>query len=177
MRKLILLVTVVWSIGTFANNNTCKYANDGSCDDGGVGSSYSLCDLGTDLNDCGYRGANSGNSSGDVTAQLKQCEIDLSGLQANYDEDYANWRAEKEGLLRRLSRLQDQIRERDREELFQCVAANMHGKYAQGGGCNMHGCYFPGGGCNMHGCFYEGGSCNMHGCIKEAPKTKKACND
>jgi hypothetical protein len=35
--------------------NTCRYANDGDCDDGGPGSSFSLCDLGTDCNDCGPR--------------------------------------------------------------------------------------------------------------------------
>eukprot|EP00931_Biecheleriopsis_adriatica_P004154 TRINITY_DN105866_c0_g1_i1.p1 TRINITY_DN105866_c0_g1~~TRINITY_DN105866_c0_g1_i1.p1 ORF type:complete len:1110 (-),score=271.80 TRINITY_DN105866_c0_g1_i1:163-3492(-) len=35
--------------------NTCSHANDGHCDDGGAGSDYSLCDLGTDCNDCGTR--------------------------------------------------------------------------------------------------------------------------
>ncbi|XP_006813795.1 uncharacterized protein LOC102802004 [Saccoglossus kowalevskii] len=41
------------------NNNyctdTCYYNNDGECDDGGAGSIYSLCDLGTDCADCGDR--------------------------------------------------------------------------------------------------------------------------
>ena len=31
-------------------SNTCQNANDGRCDDGGVGSEYSLCNLGTDCN-------------------------------------------------------------------------------------------------------------------------------
>ncbi len=35
--------------------NTCIYANDGMCDDGGSNSSFSLCDLGTDCADCGIR--------------------------------------------------------------------------------------------------------------------------
>ena len=35
--------------------NTCPYANDGECDDGGESSLYSLCDLGTDCADCGIR--------------------------------------------------------------------------------------------------------------------------
>jgi hypothetical protein len=34
---------------------TCQYSNDGECDDGGEGSSFSLCDLGTDCLDCGPR--------------------------------------------------------------------------------------------------------------------------
>lgn len=36
-------------------SNTCQYAHDGECDDGGPGSSYSLCDCGTDCADCGTR--------------------------------------------------------------------------------------------------------------------------
>lgn len=35
--------------------NTCTYANDGDCDDGGPGADYSLCDYGTDCGDCGSR--------------------------------------------------------------------------------------------------------------------------
>lgn len=37
-------------------SNTCATANDGECDDGGPGSLYSVCTLGTDCNDCGPRG-------------------------------------------------------------------------------------------------------------------------
>ena len=35
--------------------NTCGSANDGECDDGGPGSLYSVCALGTDCADCGAR--------------------------------------------------------------------------------------------------------------------------
>lgn len=35
--------------------NTCQFANDGECDDGGAGSLTSLCSLGTDCGDCGSR--------------------------------------------------------------------------------------------------------------------------
>lgn len=35
--------------------NTCPYAGDGECDDGGALSSYAICDLGTDCGDCGPR--------------------------------------------------------------------------------------------------------------------------
>lgn len=36
--------------------NTCDYAYDGVCDDGGAGSTYDDCGLGTDCADCGPRG-------------------------------------------------------------------------------------------------------------------------
>ncbi len=35
--------------------NTCPWAYDGDCDDGGPGADYDLCDLGTDCADCGPR--------------------------------------------------------------------------------------------------------------------------
>ena len=36
-------------------DNSCQYAYDGTCDDGGTDSEYSVCALGTDCNDCGDR--------------------------------------------------------------------------------------------------------------------------
>ena len=38
-----------------ANNNSCGFADNGVCEDGGSGSEFSVCDLGTDLADCGRR--------------------------------------------------------------------------------------------------------------------------
>lgn len=35
--------------------DTCNFAGDGVCDDGGVGSTYNVCALGTDCTDCGPR--------------------------------------------------------------------------------------------------------------------------
>lgn len=35
--------------------DTCVYADDGACDDGGPASTSSVCALGTDCLDCGYR--------------------------------------------------------------------------------------------------------------------------
>lgn len=35
--------------------DTCQWAGDGICDDGGAGSEYSVCGLGTDCGDCGAR--------------------------------------------------------------------------------------------------------------------------
>ncbi len=41
--------------GNTTCDNTCIYSGDGICDDGGVGSIYSICDFGTDCDDCGIR--------------------------------------------------------------------------------------------------------------------------
>lgn len=41
--------------GTVACNNTCIYAFDNECDDGGGGSLWDICELGSDCNDCGVR--------------------------------------------------------------------------------------------------------------------------
>ena len=35
--------------------NTCNWAGDGECDDGGVGSQYRVCSFGSDCADCGSR--------------------------------------------------------------------------------------------------------------------------
>ena len=35
--------------------DTCEFAGDGECDDGGAGSSFNGCGLGTDCTDCGAR--------------------------------------------------------------------------------------------------------------------------
>jgi len=40
--------------------NTCRFASDSDCDDGGPGSDFDLCDLGTDCDDCGPRGGGGG---------------------------------------------------------------------------------------------------------------------
>jgi hypothetical protein len=37
-------------------SDACRWAYDGECDDGGEGSSYSVCGFGTDCGDCGPRG-------------------------------------------------------------------------------------------------------------------------
>ena len=40
-------------------SNTCGYAADGDCDDGGAGAEYSHCTVGTDCTDCGDRSSGS----------------------------------------------------------------------------------------------------------------------
>ena len=47
-------LTSTQSTGTCSN--TCIYAWDGACDDGGPSSSFSICTHGTDCGDCGSRG-------------------------------------------------------------------------------------------------------------------------
>ena len=42
----------------------CTDDNDSDCDDGGEGSDYSACDLGTDCNDCGVRAGSVGPIGG-----------------------------------------------------------------------------------------------------------------
>lgn len=41
--------------GIIECTDSCLYANDGICDDGGPNSSYDLCSIGTDCTDCGTR--------------------------------------------------------------------------------------------------------------------------
>lgn len=43
------------NMGLEACSNSCPYANDGECDDGGPGAQYAECTLGTDCADCGPR--------------------------------------------------------------------------------------------------------------------------
>lgn len=47
----------VRSLGTGPGgcSDTCDWANDGQCDDGGPGADYFDCALGTDCGDCGPR--------------------------------------------------------------------------------------------------------------------------
>lgn len=65
--------------------NTCEYADDGDCDDGGSGSDYSLCELGTDCADCGPR---SGSYS-DVYADAYYANY--SNSYSNYSNSYSNY--------------------------------------------------------------------------------------
>lgn len=54
-----------WTVpmgGTTLCTETCTYADDGACDDGGPGSAFSLCALGTDCTDCGPRTSGTVNS-------------------------------------------------------------------------------------------------------------------
>lgn len=57
---LLLFSAPAWAQETAQGEictNTCGWAGDGECDDGGVGSQYRVCSFGTDCNDCGPRNA------------------------------------------------------------------------------------------------------------------------
>ncbi len=60
--------------------DTCAYAFDGVCDDGGIGSVYNACEYGTDCNDCGTRGG-----YGDYSAYSEYYEYSV------YSESYYNY--------------------------------------------------------------------------------------
>jgi hypothetical protein len=48
-------------------SNSCTYAFDGECDDGGPNSLFNLCAYGTDCGDCGSRPGEGGGGGGGVT--------------------------------------------------------------------------------------------------------------
>lgn len=50
--------------------NTCEFANDGVCDDGGPNSFSRSCELGTDCGDCGIRAESSRPDDDDLTGDL-----------------------------------------------------------------------------------------------------------
>lgn len=75
---LVAAATLLMSPSAFAQcTNTCVTANDGECDDGGLDSLYSICDLGTDCNDCGARGAVQGQGSANPTQNAFAGEHEL----------------------------------------------------------------------------------------------------
>jgi len=51
--RLVLLMTMIGHASSQACANTCYYAGDGACDDGGATSDFSSCGIGTDCADCG----------------------------------------------------------------------------------------------------------------------------
>lgn len=44
-----------WGRGGQANDDSCAFANNGACNDGGAGSANARCAMGTDVTDCGNR--------------------------------------------------------------------------------------------------------------------------
>jgi hypothetical protein len=67
--------------------NTCSFASDGDCDDGGEGSDYSLCEFGTDCDDCGPR--RSGYS--DTYSDYSNAYSNYSNAYSNYSNAYSNY--------------------------------------------------------------------------------------
>ena len=56
MRRSSLAGMLLLLVQTDACTDTCAYASDGQCDDGGYGSSWSYCVRGSDCTDCGGSG-------------------------------------------------------------------------------------------------------------------------
>eukprot|EP00966_Prymnesium_polylepis_P116592 2694741-Prymnesium_polylepis.1 len=59
-RRFLLLLFLSQGCGakdtcSLCADDTCHYPADGLCDDGGPGSQYNACLLGTDCTDCGMR--------------------------------------------------------------------------------------------------------------------------
>ena len=54
-------------------SDTCSYAGDEDCDDGGPGSHYSMCAFGSDCTDCGPRCDHGGNALGHPSYCSEAC--------------------------------------------------------------------------------------------------------
>lgn len=72
--------------------NTCASAGDGDCDDGGPGSEYDICELGSDCADCGARSAAAAPAAAAATAGCSNTcesagdgECDDGGPGSEYD--------------------------------------------------------------------------------------------
>ena len=53
MLRKILLSCFLYGVTCQTCSNVCVYSSDGDCDDGGIGSEFSLCTCGQDCADCG----------------------------------------------------------------------------------------------------------------------------
>ena len=63
--SLLLVAAALGAAGAETRcSNTCDLASDGDCDDGGPGSEYGLCSIGSDCLDCAPRQTNSSQSTG-----------------------------------------------------------------------------------------------------------------
>ena len=71
-------------------SESCTYAGDGDCDDGGDGSSYSVCDLGTDCTDCGVRNGGGGYADAYSNAYSNSYS-DYSNSYSDYYYNYADY--------------------------------------------------------------------------------------
>lgn len=63
--------------------NTCQYAFDGDCDDGGPNSDYSLCDCGTDCADCGTREVSDNDCLGGASSSSSSSGSSSSGSSSS----------------------------------------------------------------------------------------------
>jgi len=68
-------------------SDDCVYASDGTCDDGGDGSTYDLCEHGTDCDDCGPRDGGYDDGYSGSYSEYSNYYSDYS----NYYSDYSNY--------------------------------------------------------------------------------------
>ena len=72
-------------------SNTCQFANDEECDDGGEGSLYNECELGSDCADCGPRGGGSPFTSGYSSGGYSSGGYSSSGYSSSsYSSSYSS---------------------------------------------------------------------------------------
>ena len=75
-----------------ACTETCNYASDGFCDDGGPGSQYNDCSVGTDCTDCGPRSSlpppqpQTGGACTETCNYAADADCDDGGLGAEYTD-------------------------------------------------------------------------------------------
>ena len=68
-------------LASVACTETCVYASDGDCDDGGSGSEFSVCTLGTDCTDCGQRQTLDAYLSSPSEVLSLQAQCDQAAIQ------------------------------------------------------------------------------------------------
>ncbi len=96
MRAAVILAVVNASSTAAQCTSTCGDASDGYCDDGGPGSQFSICGLGTDCADCGTRYGT--YASPPPPPRVSSCASDCralysscSGLGGDWDGSGCGW--------------------------------------------------------------------------------------
>jgi len=72
-------------------SNTCNYASDNDCDDGGPGAEYTLCTQGTDCLDCGSHGSSSVGFSDGIHVQFTATAQMRAGTVLAWSDLLASW--------------------------------------------------------------------------------------
>ena len=83
--------------------DTCQYASDDVCNDGGPGAEFSDCELGTDCTDCGSRMQQATaimQSRGGVTCNCDSLKVALGGGALNSNGPLAGTYVEMNGVMR-----------------------------------------------------------------------------
>jgi hypothetical protein len=86
-QQIVYFVTYDYSVsGQCSCDDTCIYAFDGECDDGGTDSDTSICSVGTDCYDCGMRcGSSSSSRSSSSSSSSSSGTCSTSGSSSSDD--------------------------------------------------------------------------------------------